>query len=134
MSIHEQVWVKVNTEVDCGMAKIVTALTSIEGLRTLQSCEGRPGSEAYIYFWYGTWEQTSRLVFDGLIPELEKGGISATGAVEVFNGSLPTAKIGFDSAALIKATAVIECYVSTLLSCAHNSLSLRDTEYKVQAR
>ena len=115
------------------MARIVTALTSIEGLRTLQSCEGNVGSEAYIYFWYGAWEQTSRLVFDGLIPVLEKAGINATGAVEVFNGSLPTAKISFDAAALIEATAAIECYLSTLSSCVRNSVSVRDTEYKAQA-
>ena len=133
MAIHEQVWVKVNAEVDRGMARIVAALSSIDGLQTLQSCERSPEGEAYVHFWYGQWEQTSRLVFQKIIPKLEAAGISATGSVEVFNGSLPTARIGFSAAALEKATAAIEALVATVSDCDHNFACSRDTEYRAQA-
>lgn len=128
MADHEQVWVKVNAEVDKGMARIVSALSSIEGLQTLQSCEGSGLPEAYVYFWYGSWEKVSRLIFADLLPALQSAGIDAIGAVEIFNGSLPTGKIGFSAAALAKATAAIESFVSTSLGYARSSESVRDKQ------
>ena len=133
MAIHEQVWVKVNAEVDKGMARIVAALSSIDGLRTLQSCEHSQDGESYLHFWYGSWEQTADLVFGKIVPALESAGISATGAVEVFNGSSPTGRIGFSAAALEKATAAIEALVPTVSGCDRSSVSARDTEYRAQA-
>jgi hypothetical protein len=130
MPAHPQVWVKVNAQVDHGMARIVSALNSLHGLQTVQSCEGSP--EAYVYFWYGSWQQVSDLVFSGLLPALQAADIDATGAVEIFNKSLPTAKIAFNAAVLDKATAAIESFVSTLSDYAHNSASPRDTGYKAQ--
>lgn len=131
--MHEQVWVKVNAEVDKGMAPIVSALSCLEGLQTLQSCQCSQAGEAYVHFWYGPWEQASRLVFEKIIPALESVGIAAVGAVEVFNGSLPTARIGFNAAALGEATAAIEAAVVNGSNCAHSSVSVRDKEYKAQA-
>lgn len=117
MAAHEQTWVKVNTQVDRKMARIIAALSTIEGLQTLQSCQCDRNGEAYVYFTYGTaWERVCHLVFAGLLPALEQAGIHATGAVEVFNGSLPTAKIGFSAMALEKATIALESFVSTLSS------------------
>jgi hypothetical protein len=130
---HQQIWVKVNAEVDKGMARIVSALSSLGGLRTLQSCECSPSGESYVFFWYGSWEQASRLVFEKIVPVLESAGISATGAVEIFNGSLPTARIGFSAAVLEKATAAIETLVATSSDCGHSSACSHDTECKVQA-
>lgn len=132
MTVHEQTWVKVNTKVDKGMARIVAALSLFDGLQTLQSCERNASEEAYVFFWHGSWQQTASLVFDGLLPTLEQSGVDATGAVEVFNGSLPTAKIAFNAAALEKATAAIEAF-ATSSNCARNSLSVRDKEYRAQA-
>lgn len=133
MAIHEQVWVKVNAEVDKGMARIVAALSSLDGLRTLQSCEHSQDNESYVHFWYGSWEQTADLVFGKIVPALESAGVPATGAVEVFNGSFPTGRIGFSATALEKATAAIEALVPTVSSCDRSSASVRDTEYRAQA-
>jgi hypothetical protein len=133
VTTHEQVFVKVNAPVDKGMARIVEALSSIEGLQTLQSCECSQSEESYIHFWYGSWEQASRLVFEKIIPALESIGVSAVGSVEIFNGSAPTARIGFSAAALEKATAAIELLVSTLSDCGHSSACSRDTECKARA-
>lgn len=130
---HDQVWVKVNAEVDRGMAGIVSALSSLQGLRTLQSCQCSSTGESYVHFWYGSWEQVSELVFGRIVPALEKSGISSTGGVEVFNGSLPTGRIGFSAAALEKATAVVESVVATVSDCARSSVSAHGTECRAQA-
>jgi hypothetical protein len=132
MATHEQVWVKVNAPVDKGMARIVSALNSVDGLQTLQSCQGSAAGEAYIYFSYGSWDKTARLVFEGIVPALESSGTNTTGVVEVFNGSLPIAKISFDAAVLEKATAAIESFISTSSGCVHNSASAHDREYRAQ--
>jgi len=115
------------------MARLVLALSSLDGLQTLQSCECNKQGEAYIHFWYGSWERTSNLVFAEIIPALESAGVSATGSVEVFNGSLPTARIGFNATALEKATAAIETLVATASGYAHSSGYSHDREYKEQA-
>jgi hypothetical protein len=125
--------VKVNAEVDQGMVRIITALSSIPGLQTIQSCEGTGLPQAYVYFWYGTWDQICKLVFGEILPSLRSSqyGLDVSASVEVYNGSKPTAKIEFNAAALQKATAAIEDFVSIWLSCARNSESARDTEYRV---
>jgi hypothetical protein len=133
LAAHEQTWVKVNAEVDVGMARAVSALSSIDGLQTLQSCECNQQDEAYIHFWYGPWEQISRFVFEYMIPALQNAGISATGSVEVFNGSLPTARIGFSAAALEKATAAIEALLPTASGCVRSSGCSHDTECRARA-
>lgn len=114
MAAHEQTWVRVNAQVDKRMARIVSALSQIEGLQTLQSCQGNErGSEAYIYFWYGPWQETCRFVFAALLPALQSAGIEDVNvSVEVFNGSLPTGKIGFSARALERATLAVEAFVN----------------------
>lgn len=113
---HEQSWVKVNAKVDREMVGIITSLSHIEGLETLQSCQESIDGDAYIYFWCGTWDKVCRLVFGELLPALRNAGIEATGAVEVFNNSMPTAKIGFSARVLNQATLALESFVATALS------------------
>jgi hypothetical protein len=129
MAAHEQVWVQVNTKVDHGIAGVIRALTSIKGLETLQSCEGTPDGDAYVYFWCGDWDQICRLVFGGILPAL--AGIETTAAVEVFNGSPPTAKIGFSARDLDKATLALESFAITASNSLHMSESSRDMECRV---
>lgn len=53
MMTHQQVLIKVNAEVDRGVAPLVQALNEIEGVITLDSCEnGGNGWGAYVYFTY----------------------------------------------------------------------------------
>ena len=49
---HEQVSVKVNASVDDGVAPLVSALSRCDLVQTVDSCEGQPSSEAYVYFTY----------------------------------------------------------------------------------
>jgi hypothetical protein len=101
MARHKQVFVKVNAAVDAGMADVISALNEIDGLQTIESCEGERGKKsAYVYFWFGDWERVSRFVFCDIGPELSAGlGTDYRVSVEVFDGSRPTGKIEFSAEA-----------------------------------
>jgi hypothetical protein len=107
---HEQVWVKVNAPVDCGIASVVSALSKVDGLQTLQSCEGECGGpHAYVYFHYGDWEKIGALVFTKIGPALwERFGPDALVSVEVFNQSEPLAKLSFDKEATVEVASILE--------------------------
>lgn len=93
MTQHEQSWVKVNAQVDAGIAEIVSLLNTVPRLETVSSCEGGPG-EAYIYFRLGDWQSVGTFLFDQIEPafaSLEGYAVS----IEVFNNSDPTGKISF---------------------------------------
>jgi hypothetical protein len=110
---HEQVWVKVNTLVDRGIARIVSILNSVEGLQTLDSCEGISGSKpAHVYFNCGPWENLGQLMFDRIGPVLWRHfGRDALVSVEMFNGSEPMGKLTFDK----EATDVVASLLDHLL-------------------
>ena len=95
ISTHEQVWVKVNANVDAGIAEIVSLLSEINGLQTLQSCQGDGDRPAYVYLYYDDWQQIGSFMFEGLAPKLERAGEDVTVSVEIFNGSEPMGKIQF---------------------------------------
>jgi hypothetical protein len=61
---HKEVQVKVNAFVDEGIARLVVALNTIDGVVTLDSCEEDAGTgEASVYFTYGTgWRQLGALI------------------------------------------------------------------------
>ena len=86
---HQQTWVKVNAQVDTGIAELVSLLNKVPGLETLQSCQGLPGeSPAYIYFHCGEWEEVCRFAFSVLaprLPQIEEVSV----LVETFAGSRP---------------------------------------------
>ena len=56
MREHPTTWVKVNALVDKGIAELVVLLNEVEGLQTLESCQGgspaNPDEErpAYVFF------------------------------------------------------------------------------------
>jgi len=47
---HKAVWVKVNVQVDAGIADLISALSLFPALQTIESCQGEP---AWICFRYG---------------------------------------------------------------------------------
>lgn len=99
---HEQVWVKVNAPVDRGIAQVVTALSKLNDLQAVDSCQGEPngGKAAHVYFYYRDWRSIGELVFERIEPALHaKVGSAATVSVEVFNGSNPMGKLSFDAEA-----------------------------------
>lgn len=95
---HQQVWVKVNAPVDQGIARVVAALSRLDHLHTLDSCEGIKGSKpAHVYFNYGDWREIGELMFERIGPALwGKCGDQAIVSLEIFNESIPMGKISFD--------------------------------------
>lgn len=71
MTVHRQVWVKVNAQVDEGIATLIEALNSFPGVRTIESCEGREDS-AWVCFDRGEtdWKSLSEFVFAIVGPPL----------------------------------------------------------------
>ncbi len=105
---HKSVWVKVNVEVDTGIADLVAMLNRIEGLETIASCQGRPGDKewAYVYFYYGSWQQISRLAFEDIAAVIE--GIDGVKiSISVFNGSNPMGKLSMRAEALPTVTSAL---------------------------
>ena len=69
MTEHREVPVKVNAWVDEGIADLVSALSEIEGLVTLESCQGDAGEhDAFVVFRYGDWRQRGELLFGRILP------------------------------------------------------------------
>ena len=57
MTDHHEVTVKVNAWVDEGIADLVAALSEVEGLVTLESCQGEPARRnAFVMFRFGSGE------------------------------------------------------------------------------
>jgi len=98
---HEQVWVKVNAPVDRGIARTVSILNRLNGLHTIDSCEGIAGSKsAHVYFNYGDWRQIGQLMFETIGPAIwGRFGNDAVVSLEIFNESEPMGKLSFDKEA-----------------------------------
>jgi hypothetical protein len=101
MATHEQVWVKVNAPVDAGVAEIVAVLNSVNGLETLQSCQGDAGhKDGYVYFACGDWRRTCEFVFEKIGPTLKsKVDEDAKLTVEATSADFPMAKLSFKAEA-----------------------------------
>jgi hypothetical protein len=101
MSTHEQVWVKVNAPVDAGVAEVVSVLNTVEGLETLQSCQGDAGGRpGYVYFACGNWQKMCEFVFRKIGPVLKtKVDEDATLVVEATSADSPMAKLSFKAEA-----------------------------------
>jgi hypothetical protein len=100
MATHQQIWIKVNASVDEGIAEIVSVLNTVDGLETVQSCQGHPGEhDGYVYFFCGDWKRMSQFVFEQVGPKLkERLDEDATLRLEA-TGDSPMAKLSFKAEA-----------------------------------
>ena len=90
MNHHQQVLVKVNTYVDEGIAPLVNALSQLDKVTTLESCQGDEDG-AWVYFCYGllgrnTWLQTARFAYK-LVKFLRSKGDTETDICLNWGGS-----------------------------------------------
>ena len=101
MASHEQVWVKVNAPVDAGVAEVVALLNSVDGLETLQSCQGDAGKrDGYVYFACGDWHKVCEFVFQKIGPTLKnRVDEDAKLTVEATSADSPMAKLSFKAEA-----------------------------------
>lgn len=84
MAKHEQVWVKVNAQVDQGVAELIEALSEFPELMTVESCQ-TDGEDVWVCFVSGEgWEHLSRITFESLGPRLmEEFGDRLTLSVQI---------------------------------------------------
>ena len=110
MNKHLQSWVKVNAPIDEGVAEIVSLLNGIDGLETLQSCQGDPGStDGYVYFCCGDWKRLSEFVFERIGPAIKrKLDEDARLVVEATNAFEPMAKLSFKAEAADMVVSALE--------------------------
>ena len=101
MATHDQIWVKVNAPVDAGVAEIVSVLNSVDGLETLQSCQGDSGGRSgYVYIACGDWQKMCHLVFQRIGPVLKnKVDEDAKLTVDATSSEAPMAKLSFKAEA-----------------------------------
>jgi hypothetical protein len=97
MAAHEQVWVKVNAPVDAGVAEIVAVLNTVDGLETLQSCQGDAGERnGCVYFSCGDSREMCEFVFQKIGPILKHmvdDDVKLT--VEATSANAPMANLSF---------------------------------------
>lgn len=67
---HQPVTIKVNAQVDEGIAPLVEALNAIPSIFTVSSCEGGDGEQAYVAFHVGDQWQDIGAFIDRLSAEL----------------------------------------------------------------
>jgi len=103
---HRQVWVKVNTPVDEGIAELICLLNQIDHLFTLDSCQGYEGW-GHIYFRYGNWRNLASFVFGILDPALRGIGEMHL-CVESIDGNEPMAKLGFRTETIPQIVSVLK--------------------------
>ena len=77
---------KVNAPVDEGIAELVALLSEVDGLETIDSCQGDPDREmpAYVYFVFKDWETICRFAFDVVSPALAALDADTSVMVEIF--------------------------------------------------
>src|ERR1700731_227820 len=71
MPIHRQTSVKVNAQVDEGVAGLVSALSEISALETLESCQGGEDLPAFVIFRFGSWRCCGKFLFDRLLQAMD---------------------------------------------------------------
>lgn len=68
MSQHRSVIVHVNAPVDEGIAPLVMALSEIDGVVTMESCQGHEGQrDAFVVFHMDGWRDCGEFLFERLL-------------------------------------------------------------------
>ena len=125
--MHPQSWVKVNAPVDAGIAELVSALSEIDGLQTLESCQGG-STHAFVYFWYGKdWREMAEIVF-GVIAPVLKEIYEATVSVSIFGQGAPMAKLAMSPDSIPTVTAAIYT-ISHRKPCSHDTAHIGPRSY-----
>jgi hypothetical protein len=112
MAMHPQTWIKANAQVDTQIAEIVRLLNHVDGLATLDSCQGDPGHDAYVYFSCGEWENLCRFVFSDIAPRL-RSYLGEDVKLEIIAAEMsPIAKLSFSATAIPQVTAALKDVVT----------------------
>jgi hypothetical protein len=112
MAAHAQTWVKVNAPIDAKIAEMVSLLNQVEGLETLQSCQGDSGErQGYVYFSLDGWQNLCRFVFEDIAPRV-KDYLGEDVKLEIVAGERPMARMSFSAEAVPIVTSALKEVVS----------------------
>jgi len=112
MATHTQTWVKVNAPIDERIAELVSVLNQVEGLETLQSCQGDSGErQGYVYFSLDGWQNLCRFVFEDIAPRV-KDYLGEDVKLEIVAGARPMARMSFSAEAVPIVTSALKEVVS----------------------
>jgi len=118
-------WIKDNVQVDEGIAELVTALNAVEGLETIESCQGWSGGNwAAVYFYYGDWKKIRRFLFKEIslaLKNIEHKSVTA----EIWGRSDPMGTVAMAAEVLPDVTAALKL----MIGCRNNKSS-RGTKHK----
>jgi hypothetical protein len=111
---HREVQVKVNAFVDEGIAPLVAALSHVDGLVTLESCQGSAGGrDAYVHFKMKDWRTLGLFLFDGLLPALTPDLRSATALrIQAYDSDVAHGTISTDPCAILAVAHAIEAVLA----------------------
>ena len=123
---HLQTWVKVNAPVDEGIAEVVSILSEVEGLQTVESCQGSPSRNhldqdvlGYVFFCLGDWRTISEFAFGTIAPALE-GVDGAMITVKIFGGGDPMAELGVLAPEIPKLVVALRQAIRHKSPCSHD--------------
>jgi hypothetical protein len=98
---HKEVSVKVNALADEGVAELVSALSEIDGLVTLESCQGGEGQDAFVHFRLGGWKESGQLLFERILPALSDDLRSVVSMrIQAYDSDVATASISVETSAV----------------------------------
>jgi hypothetical protein len=122
MPKHRQVWVKVNAPVDSGVADIISLLSEVPQLQTIDSCQGEEDDYAFVHFYLGDWKTTGKFIFDFLEPALRKIDDTEV-SLKVFNASDPSGKIRFRAESKEEVHSALKTALTTFRNfrCSHGT-------------
>jgi hypothetical protein len=125
MTEHREVPVKVNAWVDEGIADLVAALSEVDGLVTLESCQGNPGTnDAFVYFRLGNWRQSGEFLFEKLLTVLPPDLLAVTSLrLSAYDTDIPLASITIEPCAV---PALTQCVRDVSASIRPRALMARD--------
>jgi hypothetical protein len=110
MPRHTQTIVKVNAEVDEGVARLIQALSNVHGLITQESCQGELGHKhGFVVFRLGSWRQCGSFLFEHLLASMDRdlrSGVSLR--IEAYDTDYARGWITFDASVLHQLTSVVE--------------------------
>ena len=110
MQRHKQVQVRINARVDEGVAGLVSALSALPWIETVDSCEGERGRDdwpASVCFSCGDWRRASVFVHSRLAPALARLGVGESVRMYDNGDGNPLVEVRFPAEATPEVTSAV---------------------------
>lgn len=122
--------IKVNAPVDEGIGPLVSALSKIDGLETIESCQGIPENQkAFVLFRFGEWQQCGKFLFDCLLPMIPDDLRAAVClSLRAYAGDIALASVEVDASAIAALTECVSHVSATMVPARTSSGGARPSK------